>query len=238
MNERLNVGIVADATHIIDELEPNSVDLVMLDPDYNTYDTLIADGFIDKLMSLLTPTGNVLAFTKQPFDLALRNKIASQFRREFIWSFTNGGAWISNKMPLVSHQKIIWFTPNKQFFFEPRTGLNYSEATRNMKRSTKVFRDSYTDGQQFQMSEDGTWIRDHYHFNKPIGTRVFSKPVELISILAKCFCPEDGFVFDPFMGSGVTGVVCAEQKKNYLGVDLDEESVTKYNMDINSRLFL
>lgn len=238
MRDRFNMGIIGDSTIIVDKLAPRSVDLVMLDPDYNTYDTLIESGFIDKLVSLLTPNGNVLAFTKQPFDLALRNKIASQFRREFIWSFTNGGAWVSNKMPLVSHQKIIWFTPNKEFYFEPRTGLEYSNLTRSFKRSTKVFRDSISDGQMFEPSDDGTWIRDHYHYNKPIGTRVFSKPVELISTLVKCFCPTDGYVFDPFMGSGVTGVVCADQQKNYLGVDLDDESVTSYNIEINSRLFI
>ena len=36
-------------------------------------------------------------------------------------------------------------------------------------------------------------------------------------------CPEHGNVFDPFMGSGSTGVACVNTDRNFVGIELSEE---------------
>jgi site-specific DNA-methyltransferase (adenine-specific) len=41
----------------------------------------------------------------------------------------------------------------------------------------------------------------------------------------QCFCPQDGIVFDPMMGSGSTGVAAKILDRNYLGFDMSEEYV-------------
>ena len=87
-------------------IEDATIDLVILDPDYNDWDMLSKKGLINEAVRVLKPTGNIICFTKQPFDYNLRNEINFMFRREIIWSFCNGGAWVSNKMPLVSFQKL------------------------------------------------------------------------------------------------------------------------------------
>jgi site-specific DNA-methyltransferase (adenine-specific) len=39
----------------------------------------------------------------------------------------------------------------------------------------------------------------------------------------QCFCPPDGIVFDPFMGSGSTGVSAKKLGRHYIGFDISKE---------------
>ncbi len=175
--------VCADARDFIKDVEPNSIDLAVLDPNYNDWDDLCQSGFMHDVYAAIKPTGNIVCFTKQPFDYNLRQFVNPFFRREIIWSFSNGGAWVSPRMPLVSFQKLFWLATTDQFYFNARTGLDYAPATQSMKRGTKVFGDYCKEGKEFVKSEDGTWLRDHYHFNKPTSARVFAKPIELIQTL-------------------------------------------------------
>jgi DNA modification methylase len=182
-----------DAFELLFELEDESVDLIILDPNYQDWDKFCADGLIVESVRVLKKTGNILCFTKQPFDFELRNKVSHIFRREIVWTFTNGGAWVSNRMPLVSHQKIYHcVVDSKKSFFNERTGVDYSDNTKDFKRSKKVFEGYEEEGKQFEKSKDGVWLRDHLHFNKPHTGKIPSKPQELYDILIKCYCPVNG----------------------------------------------
>lgn len=232
--ESLTAG---DARTLIKSLEPASIDLAILDPNYNDWDSLCNTGFIDDVLTVLKPSGNIVCFTKQPFDYNLRSYINPYFRREIIWSFTNGGAWVSHKMPLVSFQKLFWLAKTDDFFFNSRTGLDYQETTKSIKRSTKVFGGYKEDGKDFIKSDDGTWVRDHYHFNKPTDARIFAKPFELIQILVRCFSPVSGIVLDPFAGSCITNDVCWSNNRSFIGFEIDETAVDDFHIKRQSMLF-
>lgn len=220
--------IHGNALDLICDLEDHCVDLTILDPNYHEWDKLCENGLICQAVRVTKLTGNIICFTKQPFDYNLRNEVNHIFRREIIWTFSNGGAWVSNKMPLVSFQKLFWLTLGKDFYINVRTGIDYKTKTKSMKRKTKVFGDYLAEGKHFEKSNDGTWIRDHYHFNKPHTGKIPAKPRELIEILIKCFCPENGIVLDPFFGSGVIGEVCGALNRNYIGYEIDKQKIDNY----------
>lgn len=226
-----------DAFEFLFELEDQSVDLIILDPNYQDWDKFCKKGLIVDAIRVLKPTGNILCFTKQPFDFNLRNEINEIFRREIVWTFTNGGAWVSNRMPLVSHQKIYHCALDpKNSYFNERTGVDYSEKTKSFKRSTKVFGDYEADGKNFEKSEKGIWLRDHLHFNKPHTGKIPSKPQELYDILINCYCPENGLVVEPFSGSANFAKSFIKQNKQYKGSELDRQ-VFEYSIN-NINLFL
>ena len=216
-----------DALSYLAGFQPEIFDLVILDPDYQDWNGLLEQGLLRETMRVLKPTGNVLCFTKQPFDHELRNAVNPYFRREIIWSFENGGAWCSAKMPLISFQKIYWLTKSKKFFFQPRTGLPYSEGTRNFKRKSKVFGDYESEGRHFEKSTDGVWLRDHLHYNKPNAGKIPAKPQELIDILVRCFSPDGGEVCDPFAGSGTTIKACDRLTREIYACEIDQERAMK-----------
>lgn len=41
--------------------------------------------------------------------------------------------------------------------------------------------------------------------------------------LIQCFCPENGIVLDPFMGSGTTALAAVQLERNYIGFDISQE---------------
>ena len=220
--------LTSDAYDYIQTFKDESIDLVILDPQYNDWDRIINDGwFLQTALDKLKPTGNLLCFTKQPFDLHLRIELEELgvFRREIIWCFDNGGAWVSNRMPLVSHQKIYWCTKTKDFFFQPRTGVAYKEITKNCHRANKVFEGYKKEGKDFEMSKDGVWLRDHLFFKKPLAGKIAAKPRGLMEILIRCYCPAGGSVCDPFTGSGIVPLICAETQRECFACDIDNDRV-------------
>lgn len=232
MDMEINKIYNEDCMEVLYSIEDNSIDLVVLDPDYNDWDNLCRDGLICQSVRVLKPTGNIICFTKQPFDFELRNEVAHIFRREIIWTFCNGGAWVSNKMPLVSFQKIYWCTPyKKDCYFNPRTGMPYNDKTPDIaKRKSKVFEGYNKEGRDFVKSNEGIWLRDHLHFNKPNMGEIPAKPLSLIDIIIRCFCPAGGIVLDPFVGSGNIIISAKRNDRRFIGF---EKSLDVYQLALS-----
>lgn len=73
--------------------------------------------------------------------------------------------------------------------------------------------------------EDGSTLFQH-----PINTKDKKKychptikPVEIIDRLVRNSSKEGQIVFDPFMGSGTTGVSCLKHNRSFIGVELNNE---------------
>ena len=49
------------------------------------------------------------------------------------------------------------------------------------------------------------------------------KPLKLIQRLIELTTNENDIVFDPFMGSGTTGIACMNLNRNFIGTELDSE---------------
>ena len=61
-------------------------------------------------------------------------------------------------------------------------------------------------------------------------------PEELVKTPIVSSCPKGGMVLDPFCGSGTTGVVCVENERNFIGIELNEEYCEISKKRIEERL--
>jgi site-specific DNA-methyltransferase (adenine-specific) len=69
---------------------------------------------------------------------------------------------------------------------------------------------------EYMTAGDGTRLK-HQH----PATFPDKLPYDFIT----CFCPENGIVLDPFMGSGTTALSAIKLKRNYLGFDISKDYV-------------
>lgn len=66
-----------------------------------------------------------------------------------------------------------------------------------------------------------------------VNTHPTVKPVKLLRYLCRLLSPRNGLVLDPFMGSGSTGVACAQEGMRFIGIDTSREScnIAKHRID-------
>jgi SOS regulatory protein LexA len=74
-----------------------------------------------------------------------------------------------------------------------------------------------------QMGFTDVW--DDINFYKEERHHPTQKPLMLIERLIKASSNEGMIVLDPFVGAGSTALACANLKRNYIGIDLDETYV-------------
>lgn len=63
-----------------------------------------------------------------------------------------------------------------------------------------------------------------------------SMPLKLAEIAILNFSKENNIVLDPFMGTGTTGVVCKQNNRNFIGIELSNEYYNLSNNRINEVL--
>lgn len=73
-------------------------------------------------------------------------------------------------------------------------------------------------------------------FNREVGLHPTQKPVALLEYLIKTYTNEGETVLDNCMGSGSTGVACINARRNFIGMELDEEYFKLASKRINDVL--
>ena len=57
------------------------------------------------------------------------------------------------------------------------------------------------------------------------GNHTASFPEKLIAQIVMAASPKSGIVYDPFMGTGTTWIVCEKLKRNFIGHEINNEFV-------------
>jgi site-specific DNA-methyltransferase (adenine-specific) len=62
------------------------------------------------------------------------------------------------------------------------------------------------------------------------------KPVKLMEYLVRLVTPKNGICLDPFIGSGTTGVACANTGRKFIGIELEQKYVEIANKRLQEAL--
>jgi len=219
-------------------LDADSVDLVYVDPPFNTgrrqvdragafddsWPTL--DAYLDWLnqrlaatTAILKPTGSILLHVD--FRVSHRARVllddllgADRFVNHLIWSYGLGGS--SPRRFARKHDDILFYCvdPAQYWFDPPMVPATSRRLAGQMKKATDVI--------------DLPDVINIPSLNNMAKERVgwpTQKPLALLDLLVRACCPPDGVVFDPCAGSGTTLVAAFRSGRHSIGVDRSPDAL-------------
>lgn len=218
-----------DAFELLSSLCNQQADLIILDPNYEDWSLLIDKGIIELALTKLKKTGNLILFTKKPYDFVVRKKIQPFFLSEIIWKYKPVGSWVSRRKPLMTYQTIYICAKNcSESFFSIESGMKYSKNTINGVKTQMQFKGYKEETKPFVKNKGGKQIEDLLYIpRKRQGLEGFipSKPLSLCSILLNTYCPKKGLVVDPFCGGGNFAKTAKILGFSFVAGDIDERCV-------------
>lgn len=223
----------ADWLAAASSLEAASIDLVYVDPPFNSGRTRVdragafedawptIEDYLDWLRPrlaatarVLRPTGAVLLHLDQRVSHRARVLLddmfgADCFVNHLIWSYGLGGS--SARRFARKHDDILFYCvdPDRYWFDPPRVPATSRRMAGQTKKATDII--------------------DIPSLNNMAKERVgwpTQKPLELLRFLIGACCPPDGVVYDPCCGSGTTLVAAQQLDRDAMGSDLSADALS------------
>lgn len=177
----------------------------------------------------------VLMFCNTLFGIDLINSNRDWFRYDLVWNKNLGTNFLlSSKMPMKSHEMIYVFSKKSAFYnridqvvegkeaYKPVGGYIHKSNVFGVGLiKTKVSKDDNTRCPLSVINFPG--IRDKRHPT--------AKPIDLLKWLIERYSNEGDTVLDPTAGSFNSGRACIELKRNYIGIEMDENFYKKNNLN-------
>jgi len=227
-----------DCLEIMKKIPNESIDAIITDPPYGTtackWDSVIDfDLMWTQLNRIIKDNGAIVLFGSEPFSSALRMSNNKNYKYDWIWCKSNpANIALSNKIPLKYHEIISVFyfkqpTYNKQMIARDEKG------TLRLKNKNNPIRFKGSDIQGTSKIRKNYDInRYNENFKNPSSLLNFKvqrgkkhptqKPLALMEYLIKTYTNENETVLDFTMGSGSTGVAAKNTKRNFIGIEQDE----------------
>jgi DNA modification methylase len=202
------------------------VDAVIADPPYGTtqcaWDAVIPlEDMWAGIAQVIAPGCPIVLFGSEPFSSTLRMSNLRRFKYDWIWDKPKGTGFLNaKKQPLRGHEVLSVFCDGQARYFPQKTSGHNRKAT---------FR-----GAHLQTDVYGE-MRGDYHYDSteryPRSVITFStdtqnssehptqKPVALLQYLVLTYSQRGDTVLDFAMGSGTTGVACAIERRQFIGIE-------------------
>jgi site-specific DNA-methyltransferase (adenine-specific) len=233
-----NKIILGDCLDEMSKIPNESIDMILCDLPYGTtqcrWDTVIPFEELWKQYERIIKSNGAIVLTAiQPFTSTLVMSNMKMFRYSLVWEKSKSTGYLnSKKMPMRAHEDILVFYKNLPTYNPQKTiGVPYDKGKAN--RPTEVYREQK--GEIHVKNEDGLrYPRSVQYFKtaESEGKVLHStqKPISLFEWLIKTYSNENDVILDNCIGSGTTAIAAIRTKRNYLGIENDENY---YNITIN-----
>ena len=229
---------LGDCFEIMPDLQP--FDLILTDPPYgvtcNDWDVALD---FSRFWPLIEPlmNGACIMTATEPFSAEAIVSNKKLFRYDLIWEKSIATGFLNaKKMPLRGHEQVLIFykklptyNPQKHFLKTPsfkkavksgtqsRLSSNYGKFDSNIQHGN-------SDGSRYPRSVFHVEVEAAFFDSSKAGLTKHptQKPLNLMSYLAATYSNLGDSVFDPFMGSGTTGVACVNSGLKFVGIEQDE----------------
>ncbi|MBC22899.1 MAG: hypothetical protein CMJ32_03140 [Phycisphaerae bacterium] len=234
MIKDLGKVLTGDCLDHLADLPDESVDMVYMDPPFNTGrvqsgtdpDHAYADDFgttgqyieflkprIIQVHRVLKPTGSIMLhcdWRNSHHVRLLLDRVFGEdnFINHVIWSYGLGGS--SPRRFARKHDDILFYGRTDQYWFDPP---RIPATSRRMQGRTKKATDVLDIPSLNNMASERTGYPTQ-------------KPLQLLRMLVQSAAPPGGIVLDPFCGSGTTLVAAIETGRRWMGFDISPDAVT------------
>lgn len=242
ISECVKSTIFGDSFQVLPLLPKNCIDLLIVDPPYNLTKTFNASTFkhqssseyeawINSWISLIVPlmksTGSIYVCSEWRSSGVIERVLAKYFviQNRITWEREKGRGAVHN---WKNCSEDIWFcTLSNQYFFD-------IEAVKQKRRVIAPYRNVDGNPKDWHEETDGNFRVTHPSnlwtdisvpfWSMPENTaHPTQKPEKLIAKLILASSKEGDIVLDPFLGSGTTSVVAKKLKRQFIGIEQEEE---------------
>lgn len=216
------------------ELEPNSVDLVLVDPPYGTtackWDSVIdLEKMWELLLKIVKINGAIVMTAQTPFDKVLGMSKLEMLKYEWIYEKTNAtGYFNAKKMPMKAHENVLVFYRKPPTYNPQKTHGHVRKTTiRDKNSNTEVYGSNTKNSEYDSTSRYPRSVQKFKSDKQKTNIHPTQKPVALMEFLVKTYTNEGDIVLDFAMGSGTTGVACLKTKRRFIGIEKDPDYFEK-----------
>jgi site-specific DNA-methyltransferase (adenine-specific) len=237
----LNKTLCADLFSILELLPNEFADLLIIDPPYNlvknfnglkfsqvndeVYLTYLKSWF-PSILKTLKPKGSVYICGDWKSTSCLYQIMRDnvKVRNRIIWQREKGRGAKANWKNTAED---IWFgTKSDAYYFNVDAVKQKRKVLAPYRENGKPKDWEETEEGNFRLTCPGNFWDDISvpYWSMPENTdHPAQKPEKLIAKLILASCLENGVVLDPFLGSGTTSVVAKKLKRQYVGIEINEE---------------
>jgi len=216
----------------------NFIDLIIADPPYclgkdygNRSDKLEPKEYLEwskkwisAVMPKLKKTGSFYIFLTWQFSPEIFSFVKKNLFmiNEIIWDRRVPSMGGSTRKFSSVHDNIGFFVKDrKKYYFNlDPIRIPYDEETKKARtRSIFVGKKWLEEG----CNPKDVWSNSRIHAQSPEReNHPTQKPVEILRRMILASSPKNGFVMDPFMGSGSTAAACVLNNRNYVGFEINK----------------
>lgn len=230
-----------DCLELLKSIPDESVQLILIDPPYNldlaewdTFDNYIswASKWIDESYRVLSKSGSMVIFGGTQFqgeksgDLIeiihyCRHHTKFRLVNTVVWYYKNGMS--AHRYFANRHEEAIWLTKTDKYYFD----LDSVRVPYGEKELQEALKDKRLIPENVMKGKNPTNVWEIGRLNGNSLERVghpTQKPLEIIRRFVKALSYPDSIVLDFFAGSGTTGRVSIEEKRNCIMCDTDKQS--------------
>ena len=221
-----------DMFNVLENLEPQSIDLLLTDFPYGTlnkrneWDTIIDYSKFWEIVDVICkPTCPIISTAAQPFTSVLIASNYKDFKYTMVWEKSKATGYLNaKKQPLRAHEDIVVFY-KKQPTYNPQmtkgTPYDKGKAVRDTEAygvQTKAVHVKNDDGLRYPRSV--IYFKTAESEGKHHPTQ---KPIELYRWLVRTYSNPGDTVLDPCMGAGTTGIASKMENRNFIGIEREIE---------------
>lgn len=221
-----------DCLEIMKKIDDKSIDMICCDLPYGTtnckWDTIIPfEALWTEYKRITKDNAAIVLNAAQPFTSALIMSNPDMFKYEWIWHKSKITGFLNaNKQPMRNHEQICVFY-SKQCTYNPQKTTGHKKLVNNFIDNKQFNSNVYNKiiiRHKFDSTERyPTSIQKFKSLGNIKDRHPTQKPLELIEYLIKTYTNEGDLVLDNCIGSGTTAIAAINTKRNFIGIEKDEE---------------